>query len=78
MLDLVIKNGRIVDGTGNPWFKGDIGITNGRIVKIGNLVAEESARVSDAKGLVVAPGFIDMHSHSDLSPLINPRIESKV
>jgi N-acyl-D-amino-acid deacylase len=75
---LVIKNGRIVDGTGNPWFKEDVGIANGRIVKIGNLGAEESKRVVDAKGLVVAPGFIDMHSHSDLSPLINPRTESKV
>ena len=78
MLDLVVKNGRIVDGTGNPWFKGDVGIANGRIVKIGNLGAEETTRVIDAKGLVVAPGFIDMHSHSDLSPLINPRTESKI
>lgn len=78
MLDLVIKDGRIVDGTGNPWFKGDVGIANGRTVKVGNTGAEESERVIDAKGLVVAPGFIDMHSHSDLSPLINPRTESKV
>ncbi len=77
-LDLVIKNGRIIDGTGNPWFKGDVGIANGRIVKIGTLRAEESTRVVDARGFVVAPGFIDMHSHSDFSPLINPRTESKV
>jgi len=78
MLDLVIKNGRIVDGTGNPWFKQDVGIANGKIVKIGNLSAEESKRIIDAKGLIVAPGFIDMHSHSDLSPLINPHTESKI
>ena len=78
MLDLVIKNGRIVDGTGNSWFKGDVGIAHGKIVKIENLGAEESKRIIDAKGLIVAPGFIDMHSHSDFSPLINPRTESKV
>jgi len=78
MLDLVIKNGRVVDGTGNPWFKEDVGIADGRIAKIGNLGTEESTRVVDAKGLAVAPGFFDMHSHSDLSLLINPRTESKV
>lgn len=78
MLDLVIKNGRVVDGTGNPWYKGDVGIANGRITRIGNLGTEESIRVVDAEGLIVAPGFFDMHSHSDLSPLINPRTESKV
>jgi len=78
MLDLVVKNGRVVDGTGNPWFRGDVSITDGRIVEIGNLGAKESERIIDAKRCVVAPGFIDMHSHSDFSPLINPRMESKV
>lgn len=78
ILDLIIKNGHVVDGAGNPWFKADVGIANGRIAKIGNLDTEESTRVVDAQRLVVAPGFFDMHSHSDLSLLINPRAESKV
>jgi N-acyl-D-amino-acid deacylase len=78
MFDLTIKNGLVVDGTGNPWFRADIGIKNGRINKIGDLHSIESKEVLDAKGLIVAPGFIDMHTHSDFSLLINPRAESKV
>jgi N-acyl-D-amino-acid deacylase len=65
--DVVITNGRIVDGSGNPWYVGDIGIREGRIAAIGRLCAEASAcpakRVIDAKGLIVAPGFIDVHTH---------------
>jgi len=78
MFDLIIKNGLVVDGTGNPWFRADIGIKNGRINKIGDLHSIESKEALDAKSLIVAPGFIDMHTHSDLSLLINPRAESKV
>lgn len=78
MFDLIIKNGRVVDGSGNPWFKADVGIRNGKIAKVGVLDVEESISVLDAKGLIVSPGFIDMHSHSDLSLLINPLAESKI
>ena len=77
-MDLIIKNGKIIDGSGNPWFNRDLGISGGRIKNIGNLSTEESTSFIDAKGLVVAPGFIDMHSHSDFSLLVNPRAESKV
>ncbi len=61
--DLLIKDGRIIDGTGNPWFYGDVGIKNERIVAIGNIAPERAARVLDAKGKIVAPGFIDVHGH---------------
>src|SRR2546430_17338414 len=59
-LDIVIHGGRIIDGTGNPWYVGDIAITNGRIVAIGKIPSGIAKRVIEAKGLVVAPGFIDM------------------
>jgi len=61
--DVVIKNGRIVDGTGNPWFRGDVGIKNGRIEKIGVIADSEAQHVIDANNLIVAPGFIDVHAH---------------
>jgi N-acyl-D-aspartate/D-glutamate deacylase len=63
--DILIKGGQIVDGTGNPWFHADIGIIDGKIVSIGRL-SGNSNRVIDADGLVVAPGFIDIHSHADM------------
>jgi len=78
VFDLIVKNGRVVDGSGNPWFGADIGVKNGRISEIGDLHPRESREVLDAKGLTVSPGFIDMHSHSDLSLLINPLAESKI
>ena len=58
--DLVIRNGRIVDGSGAPWFRGDLAIANGRIAKIGRLSDSDGKRSIDAKGLIVSPGFIDM------------------
>jgi N-acyl-D-amino-acid deacylase len=64
-LDLLLKGGRIIDGTGNPWFSADVGIRAGRIVAVGNLQEREAARTLDVTGLVVAPGFIDLHSHAD-------------
>jgi N-acyl-D-aspartate/D-glutamate deacylase len=76
--DLIIMNGRIVDGTGNPWFYGDIAIRGDRIVKVGRVGPARAVRRIDARGMVVAPGFIDMLGQSELSLLIDPRAESKV
>src|SRR5262245_29722683 len=61
--DLAIVNGRIVDGAGNPWFRADIGIKDGRIAYIGKIDRSEAGRIIDAKGQIVAPGFIDVHTH---------------
>ena len=63
--DLVLKNGRILDGAGNPWFRADIGVKDGLINKIGMIARDEGDRVIDVEGLYVSPGFIDMHSHSE-------------
>ena len=77
MYDVIIKNARIVDGTGAPWFLGSVAIREGRIAAVG--AAVEDAKLSiDAKGMVVSPGFIDAHSHSDDPLLKNPLAESKV
>ena len=78
MFDLLILNGRIVDGTGNPWFRADVGITGEHITSIGHLAGAEAARVIDAHGRVVCPGFVDPHSHSDLYLLAHPQHEPKV
>lgn len=78
MFDVIIRKGRIVDGAGNPWFLADVGVKDGRILKIGNLRSGDAERIIDAEGCIVSPGFIDMHSHSDFSPLINHYMESKV
>lgn len=61
--DTVIKNARIVDGTGNPWFKGDIGINDGRIVYVGTISTNAADEVIDAKNQIASPGFIDVHTH---------------
>lgn len=63
LYDLVILNGKVVDGSGNPWFWADVGIKNGKISTIGKLNASDAKRSIDAKGLVIAPGFIDVHTH---------------
>jgi N-acyl-D-amino-acid deacylase len=76
--DLLIKNGRVVDGTGNPWFTADVAVRGDRIVAIGKLAAAKATREIDAAGLVVAPGFIDMHSHSDLVLLEDGHAQSKI
>lgn len=77
MYDLAILNGRVVDGAGNPWYKADIGVAKERIKSIGQLDGSAKKRI-DAEGLVVTPGFIDIHSHSDLQLLVNPLAESKI
>lgn len=76
--DLVIMNGRIVDGSGNPWFYGDVGIRGDRIVKVGHIGPSRAVHRIDAKGMIVAPGFIDMLGQSEFNLLIDPRAESKV
>ncbi len=78
MYDLLLSNARIVDGTGNPWFKGDVGIENGKITAIGDLTGAPTKRTLNVDGKVLAPGFIDLHSHSDFTTAIFPRAESMV
>ena len=65
--DIVIKGAKVVDGTGNPWFYGDVGIKGDTVVDIGNLNGKKAKTIIDAKGLVVSPGFIDMHTHCDFT-----------
>jgi len=76
--DLVIANGQIIDGTGSPWYAGDIGIRNGHIAAIGRLAGANAKRTIDAHGMVVAPGFIDMLGQSELTILVNPHLPSKI
>ena len=77
-LDTLIKNGTIIDGTGRLRYDADVGIQGGKIEAIGSLGEAEAGRIVDAEGLIVAPGFIDMHSHSDMSLFDDPGGESKV
>jgi N-acyl-D-amino-acid deacylase len=76
--DLVITNGHIIDGTGSPWYSGDVGIREGKIAAIGNLSGATAARTIDAHGSVVAPGFIDMLGQSESTILVDPRLPSKI
>src|ERR1700722_10247119 len=76
--DLVITNSHIIDGTGSPWYSGDVGIRDGKVAAIGNLSALPRKRTIDAAGKVVAPGFIDMLGQSELSILVEPRLPSKI
>ena len=76
--DLIIANGHIIDGTGSPWYSGDIGIKSGRIAAIGNLSKAQRKRTLDAHGMIVAPGFIDMLGQSELTVLVDPRLPSKI
>jgi len=77
MLDFIIRNARIVDGTGSPWFIGDVGVSVGRIAAIGK-VNESSREVIDGTGLTLTPGFIDIHSHSDFSLPVDGVAESRL
>ena len=76
--DIIIRNGHIIDGTGSPWYSGDIGIRNGTIAAIGFLGAAPAKRTIDAHGMVVAPGFIDMLGQSEMTILVNPHLPSKI
>jgi dihydroorotase/N-acyl-D-amino-acid deacylase len=76
--DVLIVHGRVVDGTGSPWYSADIGITGGRIAAIGRLDGAAAKQRIDAAGAVVAPGFIDMLGQSELTILVEPRLPSKI
>jgi len=76
--DVVIVNGHIIDGTGSPWYSGDVGIRDGRIAAIGRLEGTGRKQTIDAAGKVVAPGFIDMLGQSELTILVDPRLPSKI
>ena len=78
IFDVIIKNGNIIDGTGNPYYRGDLGIHNGRIEKIGHLKNERAAEIFDATDLTVCPGFIDMHSHSDAAIYFDNSLSSTI
>lgn len=74
--DIVIKNGMVMDGTGNPWYHADIGIEGDRIKTIGRI--NDGTKTIDASGHIVTPGFIDIHTHTDLPILIDPKAQSKI
>jgi len=76
--DIMIRNGRVIDGTGSPWYAADVAIRDGRIAAIGSLDPARARRVIDATGKVVAPGFIDMLGQSEMTILVNPHLPSKI
>lgn len=78
MYDLIFRNVRIVDGSGSPWYRADLAVSGDRIAAIGRLEGAEAARVIEGGDDVLAPGFIDLHVHSDLQLLAEPRHEPKI
>ena len=76
--DVIIKNGQVLDGSGGPWYAADVGIRGDRIATIGNLQDAKAAKVIDATGRIVAPGFIDMLGQSETALLIDNRSLSKL
>ncbi|MBI4474758.1 MAG: D-aminoacylase [Acidobacteria bacterium] len=74
--DIIIRNGKVIDGTGNPWIRADVGIRGDRIVRIGDLSNARAQRVIDARNLIVAPGFIDPHTHASGGIQTAPTAES--
>src|SRR5262245_10870385 len=78
MFDVLITGGRVIDGTGLPWFRADVGVRGGRIEAVGPLADAEAALRLDAAGKVVAPGFIDTHVHGDLMLLADPYNEPAI
>ena len=78
MFDVLIRGGRVIDGSGGPSFEADVGIAGDRIAEIGSLRGRSAGRTLDAAGLVVCPGFIDMHTHSDIPLLVDGHAQSKV
>lgn len=78
MFDVLVRDGKVYDGTGAPWIRADVGITGGRIEAVDRLGRAAAVETVDAAGLCVGPGFIDIHSHSDMTILVNPKAESKI
>src|SRR3974390_1567859 len=76
--EVVILHGHIIDGTGSPWYSADVGIRNGHVAGIGDLAGAPAKQKIDARGRVVAPGFIDMLGQSELTILVDPRLPSKI
>jgi len=76
--DVIIRNGHIIDGTGSPWYAGDVGVRDGHIAAIGDLSRDTAKQIVDAHGMVIAPGFIDMLGQSELTILVDPRLPSKI
>lgn len=74
--DILIRNGKVLDGTGNSWFYGDIAVRNGKIVAVGKLPSWSATKTIDAKGLIVAPGFIDVHTHIEGDEKKNPTADN--
>ena len=74
--DVIIKNGKVLDGTGNSWVYADIAIKDGKIISIGKLKTNTAAKIIDAKGLIVAPGFIDVHTHIEDDERKNPTADN--
>src|SRR5258705_8357252 len=75
--DILIRNGLLIDGTGSPGTVADLAVADGRIAAIGRNLAGDATRLIDATGLAVTPGFIDIKTHSDFTPPINPKAQSK-
>lgn len=78
MFDLLIRNGRVIDGSGLPWFRADVGVTGDRITAVGAIGDAPAKTTIDAAGQVVCPGFIDAHVHGDLALLVDPYHEPAV
>lgn len=78
VFDVIVSNGRVVDGTGSPWFRADVAIRGGKIAKVGQCTVDQADRVIDAEGFVVSPGFIDIHQHGEIHLVINPNAEALI
>ena len=78
MYDLLIVNGRVIDGTGSPWYRADVAVVDDVIVAIGRLAGREAAETIDATGHFVTPGFVEEHSHADVTYLVDPLSQSSV
>lgn len=78
MFDLLVRNGRVIDGTGLPWFRADVGVRGDRIAAVGQLGNAEAKTTLDAAGKVVCPGFVDVHVHGDLPLLVDPYHEPAI